>query len=194
MEISKLSTKDIIIKCFLKKKFGKNYNKKIKKDNNIPAIIYNNKVNIPIILSYKDILLVLKNNNTFKNIIIKIELNNDIIETIIHKVQKHPVTGKIIHIDFLKIKKNNNYVFAVPICYKNQENIKDYNLIKDKILYKIHYVNIISSAYNIPKNIPVDLSLLNKKSYIALGDIILPSDIILYKKNINSRNKIVIKK
>ncbi len=99
--------KNILLKIKNKKKTGSKYNRKIRKKNIIPAVIYGKKK--------KNLMFLLKHDYTYsmiekyqkkyniKNIIFNLKLNNKIIKSKIKEIQKHPFKNKILHIDFLYI-------------------------------------------------------------------------------------------
>ncbi len=90
------------IKVQYRHKLGTKYNNKIRKNNKIPAIIYiKKKQNIPIIIKYKLIFNIIKNNNNIKNINFIIKIENKKLKCKIKEIQKHPIKNKILHIDFI---------------------------------------------------------------------------------------------
>ncbi len=94
--------KKIIIKAKYRKIFGSIYIKKIKKKNEIPAIIYGkNKKNILIRINHDNIFNKIVKYQEKKNIYFLIKINNKIIKSKIKDIQKHPYKNKILHLDFI---------------------------------------------------------------------------------------------
>ncbi|MCR3755159.1 MAG: 50S ribosomal subunit protein L25 [Candidatus Westeberhardia cardiocondylae] len=95
----------ITIYATKKNKNGTNNSRKLRNKNNLPGIIYGNKnTSIPIKLDEKQYYLITRKKNIFLKKIIKILIDDKLIETKIKEIQYHPCTSKIIHIDFIKIK------------------------------------------------------------------------------------------
>ncbi|QJC30261.1 50S ribosomal protein L25 [Enterobacteriaceae endosymbiont of Neohaemonia nigricornis] len=97
------------IKIFQRLQIGKKFNKILRINNKIPAIIYGkNIIPIPIFIYNKDILNIniTSFNDDQKKIIKLINYKNKIIKTQILNIQYHPYKNRIIyHIDFLYIKE-----------------------------------------------------------------------------------------
>ncbi len=95
--------KNIKLKVKFKNKKGSNYNKKNRKKNIIPGIIYGNKKkNIPILIKHDDLYNKIKKyqeNN--KKIYFTLKLNKKKILSKIKYIQMHKYKNKIIHIDFI---------------------------------------------------------------------------------------------
>ncbi len=97
--------KNIELKVKYRKKKGSQYNKKIRKKNLIPGIIYGkNKNNILIKINHNNIYNKIFKNQNKKEIIFNIKIKKKIIKTKIKNIQKHPYKNKILHIDFIYYK------------------------------------------------------------------------------------------
>jgi len=83
---------------------------------------------------------------------------------IVREVQRHPLTGKLAHIDFMRLLKGRKIVVNVPIRINGRENCAG---IKDGgVLESMREIEIETLPMNIPSFIDVDVSSL------ALGDMI----------------------
>ncbi|GHS93915.1 50S ribosomal protein L25 [Synergistales bacterium] len=90
---------------------------------------------------------------------------------IIREVQRHPLTGNIVHIDFMRLLKDRKVTVNVPIHIHGKEacvGLKD-----GGILENLHEIEIETLPITIPDSIDVDISAL------ALGDMIHVSDLKL---------------
>ncbi len=97
--------KNILLKVKYKINKGSKYNRKIRRKNIIPAIIYgNNRKNLMILLKHDYIYSIInKYKKENKDIILNLKLKNKIIKTKIKLIQQHPFKNKILHIDFMYI-------------------------------------------------------------------------------------------
>ncbi|WMY97425.1 MAG: 50S ribosomal protein L25 [Arsenophonus sp.] len=86
----------------IRKEHGKSASRKLRKNNQIPAIIYG-KLNVPVLikLNYHDVLNKKIDKNFFNTLNIIVDNNNILVK--IKRIQKHPYKFKIIHIDFLYV-------------------------------------------------------------------------------------------
>jgi large subunit ribosomal protein L25 len=76
--------------------------KSLLKEGKIPAVLYGPGIeNLNLEVEEKDIEKILKEKNGNSSIVLKIE-NNKEYKVLIKEIQKEPIKGKIIHIDFYK--------------------------------------------------------------------------------------------
>ncbi len=97
--------KYIKLKIKKRNKTGTNYNKKIRKKDKIPAIIYGkNKKNILLKINHNYIYNIIKKyqvKTKINDIKFLIKINKKKIISNIKNIQKHPYKNKILHIDFI---------------------------------------------------------------------------------------------
>ena len=88
---------------------------------------------------------------------------------IIREVQRHPLTGKLVHIDFMRLLQGRVITVNVPIRIHGRENCVG---LKDGgVLESLHEIEVETLPINIPEFIDVDISKL------ALGDMIHVKDL-----------------
>lgn len=144
----------------------------------IPAIIYNKKINLKFYLDNTNVTKIKNNINFFS--IIYLNINNKIYKTIIKEIQYHPISEKILHIDFYKFDKNQPIVVNVPIKIKG----RSIGVSKGGVLIKsIKQIQVKGLTENIPKTIHIDISNLDIKQKFLIQDIKHNNYIILNNKN-----------
>jgi large subunit ribosomal protein L25 len=90
---------------------------------------------------------------------------------IIREVQRHALTGKLVHIDFMRLLKGRKVTMNIPVRIHGKESCVG---IKDGgVLENLHEIEIETLPINIPEFIDVDISKL------ALGDMIHVKDLNL---------------
>jgi large subunit ribosomal protein L25 len=89
--------------------------------------------------------------------------------SIIREVQRNPLTGGIVHLDFMRLLKGRKITVNVPVRIHGKEGCPG---IKDGgVLENIHEIEIETLPLNIPEFIDVDISKL------ALGEMIHVKDL-----------------
>jgi large subunit ribosomal protein L25 len=89
--------------------------------------------------------------------------------SIIREVQRNPLTGDIVHIDFMRLLKGRKITVNVPIRIHGKETCPG---VKDGgVLESLHEIEIETLPMNIPESIDVDISKL------ALGEMIHVRDL-----------------
>ncbi|MCR4325573.1 MAG: 50S ribosomal protein L25 [Patescibacteria group bacterium] len=93
-------------------------------------------------------------------------------DALIHDVQRHPLTGNILHADFYVLEKGKKIEIAVPLEWIGQAPAEKAGHIVVKAL---HEIEIEVAPAELPHNLPVDLSKLeNVGDHITASDIPLP--------------------
>lgn len=94
-------------------------------------------------------------------------------DTLIHDVQVHPLTGKILHADFYVIEKGKKVEINVPLEFVGHAPAEKAGHI---IVKAIHELAIEVAPAELPHSLEIDLSkLVNVGDHILAGDIKLPA-------------------
>ncbi|OGG74200.1 hypothetical protein A3A40_00200, partial [Candidatus Kaiserbacteria bacterium RIFCSPLOWO2_01_FULL_54_20] len=83
-------------------------------------------------------------------------------DTLIHDAQFHPVTGKLLHVDFYVLEKGKKVKIKVPLEFTGVAPAEKSGNIVVKALYEIE---IEVAPQELPHNLPVDIS-----SLVNAGD------------------------
>ncbi|MEK7137736.1 MAG: 50S ribosomal protein L25, partial [Patescibacteria group bacterium] len=98
-------------------------------------------------------------------------------DTLIHDAQFHPVTGKLLHVDFYVLEKGKRVKIKVPIEFTGSAPAEKTGNIVVRTLYEIE---IEVTPQELPHNLPVDISILvNAGDHIVAKDVKLPPSAIL---------------
>jgi len=98
-------------------------------------------------------------------------------DTLIHDVQLHPTTGKILHADFYVLEKGKKIEIAVPLEFVGEAPAEKLGHILVKTL---HEIEIEVAPAELPHSLDVDISMLIEVGdHITAGDIILPKSATL---------------
>ncbi len=93
-------------------------------------------------------------------------------DTLIHDVQFHPVTGKVLHADFYVIEKGKKVTLKVPLEFVGSAPAEKLGHIVVKALYEIE---IEVAPAELPHHLEIDLTKLeNVGDHITAQDIKLP--------------------
>lgn len=98
-------------------------------------------------------------------------------ETLIHDAQVHPVTGKLIHVDFLVLEKGKKIEISVPLEFVGEAPAEKAGHSLNKAL---HEVEIEVAPAELPHSLEVDISSLSEiGDHITAAQIKLPSSATL---------------
>jgi large subunit ribosomal protein L25 len=157
--------KTIEINGSLRTELGKKSSKEIRKAGNVPCVIYKKDQNIHFFA----------HENSFKNLIytpdahiVRLNLDGKAHEVVLQDIQFHPVTDKIIHIDFMEISENKPIVISIPIKITGDSvGVKA----GGKLRIKKRHLKVKGFAKDIPEQLLIDITDVKIHHSIKVGDL-----------------------
>lgn len=105
---------------------------------------------------------------TGKNGVIDLATDDGVFEVIAHDIQREPIKGEIIHIDFYKVDMKKEMDADVQIRIVGEAvGVKDGGIIQ----HTLHEVSVRSLPSNIPEEIEVDISQMAIGDSLQVGDL-----------------------
>ena len=135
-------------------KLGKGFSKSMRKNGNVPCVIYGGGQESPVHIGVSENQLkkVIYTPNVYK---ISITVEEKSYETIIRDIQFHPVNDNILHVDFLQLQDDKPVSIAVPVKLKgNSIGI----LNGGKLNLVIRQQTVTCLPTDLPDNIEIDIS------------------------------------
>ncbi len=149
----------VTLKARLREKRGKGEARRLRSANMIPGVVYGHgREPKAIVIDFRDLYPVL-HTAARENVIVDLEIDGSTDQTskaIIREIQYHPVTRKILHIDFQHISMTEEITVRVPIEVVGEPiGVKTKGGILERILRE---VEVECLPANIPEKIVVDVS------------------------------------
>ena len=136
-----------------REEIGKNKAKKIRKENEIPAIIYErNRESIPVKIDGIEFMKVFREAGTSN--LIDLSLENETTPVIIKSVQKDPIKGNVIHVDLQRLDMKEKIKVEVPIILHNRDKIKNQPSV---LMHMIESLEIECLPGDMPEAIEIDV-------------------------------------
>ncbi|MGC8739467.1 MAG: 50S ribosomal protein L25 [Candidatus Hydrogenedens sp.] len=166
-----------VIKAQLRTKEGKSSTKKVRKEGNIPSVLYGMKEQtVPLKMDAKTFLRTLSHLEG-KHPIVKLEIEGDAhpdFPAIIKEIQREPVTNAIIHVDFQKIRLDQKIHTSVPVVLVGQsEGVKMGGVLD----HQLRELEIECLALQVPAHFEIDVTNLVLGHSIHVADITPPEGI-----------------
>ena len=137
----------------IREEIGKNKAKKIRKENEIPAIIYErNRESIPVKIDGIEFMKVFREAGTSN--LIDLSLENETTPVIIKSVQKDPIKGNVIHVDLQRLDMKEKIKVEVPIILHNRDKIKNQPSV---LMHMIESLEIECLPGDMPEAIEIDV-------------------------------------
>jgi large subunit ribosomal protein L25 len=152
---------------------GKGASRAHRREGRVPAVVYGNKQPALSIHLEEKALAKMMAAGQFTNSVVMVEVAGKAIRTLPKDVQFHPVTDRPIHVDFLRISKNEILQVFVPVMFVDEElspGIK-----RGGVLNVIrHEIELNVAASSIPTHLTLSLSGLEVGEAVHASKLALP--------------------
>ena len=144
---------------------GKKDAKKNRREGKVPCVLYGGKEQIHFIAEEKDFMKIIFTPEVF---IIKLNINGNEKDVILQDIQYHPVTDRILHVDFLEIIPGKPVTIAIPVSLTGNAP----GVIKGgKLKLKIRKMRVAGLAEDLPDQIVLDISELDIGNSIRVNEV-----------------------
>ena len=146
----------LLIKSEIRQSFGKNASRRIRREGNVPAVMYGaGGEGVSLILNKKDIFSVLKS-ETGENTILRVALDKKTSDVMIKDIQIDPVSDELLHIDLIQIAMDKEIRVTVNIVLTGEAvGVKTEGGFVDFITRE---VELECLPKDIPEHIYIDIS------------------------------------
>jgi large subunit ribosomal protein L25 len=139
--------------------------KKLREENMVPCVIYGGEENVHFsapVLDFKHLIY------TPEVQTVNIHVGGATHHAVIQELQFHPVTDKLMHVDFLEIHPEKGVVIDVPVKITGTSEGQKQG---GKLLAKVRKLRIKALPAHLPDHISVDVTPLNIGQSIRVGDL-----------------------
>jgi large subunit ribosomal protein L25 len=155
--------------------------KKLRESGRIPAVIYGRQAkpqNLEVVAKEMEDLI---HHSISENLLVDLAVKNDDPRpkrlALVQEVQHHPLSGKVLHVDFHEIAENEKVIVSVPVETTGEpEGVKTQGGVLEHVLFKVRAKGL---AKDLPEMITVDVSHLKIGEAIKLGEIKPPPGVEL---------------
>lgn len=156
---------------------GKGASRALRQQGRVPAVIYgNNEEPVGVHVEEKALMKLLHTGH-FMNSVVMVEAGGKAARTLPKDVQFHPVSGRPLHVDFLRIAKNAKVHVNVPVHFTNEEASP--GLKRGGVLNIVrHELELICDASHLPDDITIDLAGYEVGDSIHISSVTLPKDAV----------------
>jgi large subunit ribosomal protein L25 len=141
----------------------------------IPGVVYGEKKD-PISIEFDSRWLQKNYSSAFYSHLVDLKIDGKSERVIPRDIQRHPVSDRPIHIDFLRVNKDSVLHVFVPLSFINEElspGIKRGGVLNTVV----HELEVSCPATHIPEKIEIDMTGMEIHDTVHLTNISLPSDV-----------------
>jgi large subunit ribosomal protein L25 len=157
--------KTLEISGFIRNELGKKSSKELRKSLNVPCVIYGGKENIHFYT----------HENNFKNLIytpdahlVILKIEGKEYNVVLKDIQFHPVSDKILHIDFTEVAADKPVTIGIPIKVSGDSaGVKA----GGKLRIRRRSLLVKGLSKDIPEYLPIDITELKIHESIKVGDL-----------------------
>jgi large subunit ribosomal protein L25 len=160
---------NIVIKGEIRDQFGKNASRRIRREGNLPAILYGPATeNFPLILNKKDVFQILKSESG-ENTLFKIDLGSQKRDVMIKAFQQDVVSDEVLHIDLIQIAMDKIIRVMVSMNVQGEAiGVKSEGGFVDVMTRELE---IECLPHDIPEHIDIDISDLHINQSLKVEDL-----------------------
>ena len=166
---------EITLKATTGRTLGTGPAKRLRVEGKIPGVVYGLDADpIPVSVEWRPLREALTTDAGL-NALIDLDVDGDIALTIVKELQRHPIRGNVLHIDFLRVSADAEITVDVPIVVVGEAKaVENENGVIDQVLTALP---INAKPADIPNEITIDISELTIGDAIRVADLQLPAGV-----------------
>lgn len=167
----------VVLKAEARDRVGKGSSRAIRRQGNIPAVIYgDSKDPVGIVLPSKDVSLMLHRGGFMTNIL-EIDIDGAKHKVLPKDYQLDPVKDFLMHVDFLRVSSKTIVTVNIPVHFDNEEDCP--GLKQGGVLNIVrHEVEVNCPAAEIPESFTIDLGEAEVGDTINVSAITMPDNVV----------------
>jgi large subunit ribosomal protein L25 len=169
--------KSFELKGAVRTDLGKKATKAERVSENVPCVLYGGAENVHFTTTISDIRKLVYSPEVF---VVNLNIGGVVTKAIMKALQFHPVTDKVLHIDFLAISETKPVVVELPVKLEGlAEGVKA----GGKLALEMRNLKVKGLYTQIPENIVIDVTELGLGKSIQVGKVAVENLEILNAKN-----------
>ena len=117
--------------------------------------------------------------DSFFSQILNIEIDGKSQQVILKDLHRSPDTGKVLHVDFLRVRADQEINVNIPLRFVNEENCVGVKVGGGLITHNLVEVEISCLPANLPESIQVDVAELEVGNSLYLSDLAVPEQVAI---------------
>ena len=169
---------NIALTAELRSDVGKGASRRLRRQGEqVPAIIYGaNKDPQNLTLSVKELAKAMQQ-EAFYSQILDVTVDGAVQAAVVRDLQRNPANGRVQHIDFQRIRADQEMYVNVPLHFINEESCVGVRIGGGSIAHNLTEVEISCLPANLPEFLEVDMEEIDVGTSVHLSDLPLPDGV-----------------
>jgi large subunit ribosomal protein L25 len=167
--------KSVPLKAFARSQAGRGEVKKLRTAGRVPAVIYGRQTkpeNLEVVARELGDLI---QHSLSENILVDLAVDSKKRLALVQEVQHHPLSGKVLHVDFHEVAEDEMVTVMVPVETTGEAaGVKTGGGVLEHVLFKL---KVRSLPKNLPEQILIDVTALEVGKTIHIGEIKVPEGV-----------------
>ncbi|HRA33586.1 MAG TPA: 50S ribosomal protein L25 [Acidimicrobiales bacterium] len=164
---------EITLKASTGLETGSGPSKRLRVDGKVPGVVYGLGVD-PVAVTvewrpFRETLIT----DAGLNVLIDLDIDGDVSLCMVKELQRHPIRGNVLHVDFLRVSRDAAITVEVPIVLAGEA--REVEMANGTIDQLLHALTMSAKPADIPNEIVVDISGLRVGDHVSVGDLNLPA-------------------
>lgn len=157
------------IKVKKREKLGKSETRRLRNEEMVPCVMYGGKENYHFYGHQNDFNKLVFTPDVH---LIEIDIEGDVHKAITQEVQFHPVTDKILHIDYVEVFDDKPVIATIPVeLTGSSEGVRN----GGKLRQRRRYLKVKGLAADLPERLEIDITNVDIGQVIKIGDLEYPN-------------------
>ena len=154
---------------------GNGPSRRLRAEGKIPAVVYGlDSDPIPVTVDWRPLRAVLTTDAGL-NALIDLDIDGDEALAMVKELQRHPIRGDVLHVDFLRVSRDAAITVEVPVVLEGEaKEVTDNDGTVDHVLF---HLAISAKPADIPNELVADISGLTIGESVRVGDLTLPAGV-----------------
>ena len=159
---------------------GKSASRRLRRlENKIPAVVYGAaEEGQNLTLNVNELSKVMQS-DTFYSQILNILVDGKSQQVVLRDLHRSPDTGKVLHIDFLRVRADQEINVNIPLHFVNEESCVGVKIGGGLITHNLVEVEISCLPGDLPESIEVDVAELDVGDSLHLSDLVVPDKVTI---------------
>lgn len=152
----------------LRELVGKKATKAVRKNENVPCVLYGGQENIHFEAKASNVRKLIYTPEIF---LVELNVGGKAYKSIMKDLQFHPVTDKVLHIDFIEVSEKKPIMMSVPIKLEGlAEGVKS----GGKLMQEMRTLRVKATYDKIPENLTINVTNIQLGKSIQVGALSFP--------------------